>query len=143
MPSPTGPSKGVVNIDPSGTFRYVPNVEARWGAKATSDVDTDSFSVTASDGNGGSTTFNVSVTIAPPSTAASAIDQRGTTVAMNVQEMYFYSQAETDRALDLLKADGVDTDPDHDPVDGRRGDQTMSGPGRPSTAWSIPRTPAT
>jgi VCBS repeat-containing protein len=104
-----GPSKGVVNIDPSGTFRYVPNVEARWGAATTSNVDTDTFAVTASDGNGGSTTFNVSVTIAPPSTSASAIDQRATTVAMNVQEMYFYSQADTDHAFDVLKADGVDT----------------------------------
>jgi VCBS repeat-containing protein len=105
----TGPSKGVVNIDPSGTFRYVPDVEARWGAKTTPDVDLDSFAVTVSDGNGGSTTFNVSVTIAPPSTAASAIDQRATTVGMNVQDMWFYSQADTDRMLDLLKADGVDT----------------------------------
>jgi len=103
----TGPSKGVVNIDQSGTFRYVPNVEARWGAATTPGIDTDSFAVTASDGNGGSTTFTVSVTIAPPS--ASAIDQRGTTVAMNVQELYFASQADTDRALDLLKGDGVDT----------------------------------
>jgi murein DD-endopeptidase MepM/ murein hydrolase activator NlpD len=67
------------------------------------------FAVTASNGLGQSTTFNVSDTIAPPSTAPSAIDQRGTTVAMNVQEMYFYSQADTDRALDLLKADGVNT----------------------------------
>jgi hypothetical protein len=103
------PTKGVVNIDPGGTFRYVPDVEARWGANTTPGVDTDSFGVTVSDGNGGSTTFNVSVTIAPPSTSAAAIDQRGTTVAMNVQEMYFYSQAQTDSALDLLKADGVDT----------------------------------
>jgi len=105
----TGPSKGVVNLDPTGTFRYVPNVEARWGALTTPGVDTDSFAVTVSDGNGGTTTFNVSVTIAPASTATSSIDQRGTTVAMNVQEMYFYSQAQTDKALDLLKADGVES----------------------------------
>jgi YVTN family beta-propeller protein/VCBS repeat-containing protein len=103
------PSKGVVNVDSSGAFRYVPNVEARWGAKVTPGVDTDSFAVTATGGNGESMTIAVSVTIAPPSTASSAIDQRGTTVAVNVQEMYFYSQADTDRALDLLKADGVNT----------------------------------
>jgi VCBS repeat-containing protein len=105
----TGPNKGVVSLDPSGTFRYVPNVEARWGALTTPGVDTDTFAVTVSDGNGGTTTVNVSVTIAPASTATAAIDQRGTTVAMNVQEMYFYSQAQTDKALDLLKADGVDS----------------------------------
>jgi len=105
----TGPSKGVVNLDPNGTFRYVPNVEARWGALTTPGVDTDTFAVTVSDGNGGTTTFNVSLTIAPASTAPSAIDQRGTTVAMNVQEMYFYTQAQTDKALDLLQADGVDS----------------------------------
>jgi YVTN family beta-propeller protein/VCBS repeat-containing protein len=103
----TGPTKGVVNIDSSGAFRYVPDVEARWGAKATPGVDTDSFVVTVSDGNNGTQTFTVSVTIAPPAT--STIDQRGTTVAMNVQELYFANQADTDRALDLLKADGVNT----------------------------------
>ncbi|WP_101952741.1 VCBS domain-containing protein [Mycobacterium sp. 3519A] len=105
----TGPSKGVVNIDPNGTFTYVPNVEARWGAKTTAEIDMDRFTVLASDGYGGTTTFDVSVTIAPPSTSASAIDQRGTTVGMNVQEMYGFTQSQTDRALDLLKADGVDT----------------------------------
>jgi VCBS repeat-containing protein/YVTN family beta-propeller protein len=103
----TGPSKGVVNIDSSGAFRYVPNVEARWGAKATPGVDTDTFVVTVSDGYGGTTTFTVSVAIAPPTT--STIDQRGTTVAMNVQELYFLNQTDTNRALDLLKADGVNT----------------------------------
>jgi YVTN family beta-propeller protein/VCBS repeat-containing protein len=103
----TGPSKGVLNLDPSGTFRYVPNVEARWGALTTPDVDTDSFAVTVSDGNGGTTTFTVSVTITPP--ASATIDQRGTTVGMNVQELYFANQNDTNRALDLLKADGVNT----------------------------------
>jgi VCBS repeat-containing protein len=105
----TAPTKGLVKVDASGTFTYVPDVEARWGAKTTPTVDTDSFTVTASDGNGGSTTFTVTVTVAPPSTSATDIDQRGTTVSMNVQEMYFYSQFDTDRALDLLKGDGVDT----------------------------------
>jgi VCBS repeat-containing protein/YVTN family beta-propeller protein len=103
------PAKGQVKVDANGAFTYVPNVEARWGAKTTSGVDTDQFTVTVNDGYGGTTSFNVSVTIAPPSTSASAIDQRATTVAMNVQQMYFYSQADTDRALDLLKADGVDS----------------------------------
>lgn len=104
-----GPSKGVANVDAAGTFTYVPNVEARWGATTTPDVDVDRFSVTVNDGYGGTTTINVTVTIAPPSTSAAAIDQRGTTVGMNAQEMYGYTQSQTDRALDLLKADGVDT----------------------------------
>jgi hypothetical protein len=65
--------------------------------------------VTVSDGNGGMTTFTVSVTVAPPDPSTAAIDQRGTTVAMNVQELYFDTQAQTNKALDLLKADGVDT----------------------------------
>ncbi len=65
--------------------------------------------MTANDGYGGQTTFNVSVPIAPPSASATAIDQRGTTVGVNAQEMYGFIQAQTDKALDLLKADGVDT----------------------------------
>jgi YVTN family beta-propeller protein/VCBS repeat-containing protein len=105
----TGPSKGIANVDAGGTFTYVPNVEARWGAMTTADVDVDQFWVTVNDGYGGTTTINVTVTIAPPSTSAAAIDQRGTTVGMNAQEMYGYTQSQTDRALDLLKADGVDT----------------------------------
>jgi VCBS repeat-containing protein len=105
----TAPSKGLVNIGPTGTFTYVPNVEARWGAKTTAAVDMDQFSITANDGYGGTTTFNVAVTVAPAATSAAAIDQRGTTVAMNAQEMYGYTQSQTDKALDLLKADGVDS----------------------------------
>jgi hypothetical protein len=49
----------------------------------------------------------VDVAIAPPS--ASAIDQRSTTVAVTTQQMYFYSQTDTDKAMGLLKDAGVDT----------------------------------
>jgi VCBS repeat-containing protein len=106
----TGPARGLASVNATtGEFTYVPDVDARYHAKATAGVDTDTFTVTVNDGYGGTTTATVKVPIAPPSTAASAIDQRGTTVAMNVQEMYYYSQADTNKALDLLKANGVDT----------------------------------
>jgi large repetitive protein len=106
----TGPTRGSVSVDgTTGAFRYTPTVSARYLAKASAGIDTDTFTVNITDSAGNITTASVSVTIAPPDSSAAAIDQRGTTVAMNVQEMYYYSQADTDKALDLLKADGVDT----------------------------------
>jgi YVTN family beta-propeller protein/VCBS repeat-containing protein len=105
----TGPTRGTVKVAATGAFTYVPTVSARYLAKASTGIDRDTFTVTVTDSAGNTTTANVSVEIAPPDAATSAIDQRGTTVAMNVQEMLFYSQADTDKALDLLKADGVDT----------------------------------
>lgn len=103
----SGPSHGTVKVGTDGRFTYIPDVDARYRALMTSAEDTDSFVVTISDGFGGSTSATVQVTIAPPS--ASAVDQRATTVAVNVQQLYFSSQAETDMALGLLKAAGVDT----------------------------------
>jgi VCBS repeat-containing protein len=106
----TGPARGLASVNATtGAFTYVPDVNARYRAKATAGVDTDTFTVTVNDGYGGTTTATVKVAIAPPSTSALAIDQRATTVAMNAQEMLIYSQADTDKALDLLKANGVDT----------------------------------
>ena len=103
----TGPAFGAVKVTSDGKFTYTPDVDARYRALVTSGVDTDSFTVNISDGFGGTTTATVNVTIAPPS--ASAIDQRATTVAVTAQQMYFYSQTDTDMAMGLLKDDGVDT----------------------------------
>lgn len=103
----TGPAFGVVKVNANGQFTYTPDVDARYRALITAGEDTDSFVVGITDGFNGNTTATVQVTIVPPS--GSAIDQRGTTVAVNTQQMYFYSQADTDKALGLLKAAGVDT----------------------------------
>lgn len=103
----TGPAFGVVKVNANGQFTYTPDVDARYRALVTAGEDTDSFVVTITDSFGKQGTATVQVTIAPPS--ASAIDQRGTTIAVNTQQMYFYSQADTDKALGLLKAAGVDT----------------------------------
>ncbi len=103
----SGPGFGTVQVRADGQFTYIPDVDARYRALVTEGVDTDSFTVTITDGFGGVATATVEVVIAPPS--ASAIDQRATTVAVNTQQMYFYSQADTDTALGLLKAAGVGT----------------------------------
>ncbi|MGU3497238.1 Ig-like domain-containing protein [Mycobacterium sp. C31M] len=103
----TGPAHGVVTLSRTGAFTYTPTVEARYRALITDDEDTDTFTVTVADNFGGTTTATVAVAIAPP--APAAIDQRATTVAVNTQQMYFYSQADTDKALGLLKDAGVDT----------------------------------
>jgi YVTN family beta-propeller protein/VCBS repeat-containing protein len=106
----SAPTKGVVDINAAtGTFSYVPDVASRYLAEASGGPGTDSFTVTISDTGNNTTTKAVTVTVAPPSSSPAAIDQRGTTVAMNVQELYFDSQADTNTALDLMKADGVTT----------------------------------
>jgi hypothetical protein len=82
-------------------------VDARYRALVTSGVDMDSFVVKISDPWGGTITKTVNVEIAPPS--ASAVDQRPTEVAVTAQQMYFYSQTDTDKAMGLLKNAGIDT----------------------------------
>ncbi|MFG1931307.1 Ig-like domain-containing protein [Mycobacterium sp. NPDC048908] len=103
----SGPAFGTVKVTSDGKFSYTPDVDARYRALVTDGVDTDSFVVNISDGFGGTTTATVTVEIAPPS--ASAVDQRPTTVAVNAQQMYFYSQTDTDKAMGLLKDAGIDT----------------------------------
>lgn len=103
----SGPAFGTVKVRADGQFTYIPDVDARYRALVTEGADTDSFEVDIADGFGGIATATVHVTIAPPE--PSAIDQRATTVAVNVQQMYFYSQVDTDMALGLLKAAGVGT----------------------------------
>ncbi|SEH59900.1 VCBS repeat-containing protein/40-residue YVTN family beta-propeller repeat-containing protein [Mycolicibacterium rutilum] len=102
----TGPTRGLVKVDAAtGAFTYVPNVDARYAAAQTPGVDTDTFTVRITDAAGTVTSVAVTVQVAPPS--ASTMDQRSTTIAVTAQEMYFFSQAETDMALDLLKQAGV------------------------------------
>lgn len=65
---PSATTKGAVSVRPDGTFTYTPTQAARLaaGAKnAPSAVKTDSFTVTMTDGHGGTVTVPVSVKIAP------------------------------------------------------------------------------
>ena len=103
----SGPAFGTVKVTPTGQFTYTPDVDARYRALVTPGVDTDSFVVKISDPWGGTTTTTVNVNIAPPDT--SAVDQRPTEIAVTAQQMYFYSQTDTDKAMGLLKNAGIDT----------------------------------
>jgi YVTN family beta-propeller protein/VCBS repeat-containing protein len=103
----SGPAFGTVTVSPDGKFAYTPTVDSRYRALVTPGVDTDSFTVNISDGFGGTTTATINVDIAPPS--ADAIDQRPTEIAVNAQQMYFYSQTDTDKAMGLLKNAGINT----------------------------------
>jgi VCBS repeat-containing protein len=106
----TGTTKGTVDINSAtGAFSYVPDVASRYLAEAAGGTSTDTFTVTIADTAGLTTTKTVTVTVAPPSSSTSSIDQRSTTVAMNVQEMYYYTPAQTTAALALLKSDGITT----------------------------------
>ncbi|MFM8597971.1 MAG: Ig-like domain-containing protein [Mycobacterium sp.] len=66
------PSKGTAVVTAAGGFTYTPTADARHAAAsitATSAVKTDTFSVTITDGYGGSTAVPVSITISPLNTA--------------------------------------------------------------------------
>ncbi|MCV7280488.1 tandem-95 repeat protein [Mycolicibacterium flavescens] len=106
----TAPTKGLVKVDAAtGAFTYVPDVESRYAAAASPSDATDTFTVTVSDGYGGTATTTVVVAIAPPDTASSAIDQRATTVAVATPEFWWYSDEDLAKGLDLMKESGVDT----------------------------------
>ncbi|WP_051574708.1 tandem-95 repeat protein [Mycobacterium sp. URHB0044] len=103
-----GPTKGVVTLNPTtGAFSYTPTVDARYTALVTPGVDIDTFTVTVSDGLGGTTVMTVGITIAPPS--ATAVDQRPTNVAIHAPDLLFYSQTDLNRALQALQDNGIDT----------------------------------
>lgn len=106
----SGPAFGAATVTSDGKFTYIPDVDARYRALVTpGGDDTDTFTVTVTDAFGATTTATVGgVTIAPPS--ATAVDQRPTEIAVNAQQMYFYSQTDTDKAMGgLLKDAGITT----------------------------------
>jgi len=105
----TGPVSGQATVSADGRFSYTPDVDARYLALVNPAAGNDSFTVNISDGFGGISTATVHVTIAPPSDSPSAIDQRATTVGITTQQMFFYSQTDTDKAMAVLKGAGVDT----------------------------------
>jgi YVTN family beta-propeller protein/VCBS repeat-containing protein len=103
-----GPTKGVVTLNSAtGAFTYTPTVDARYTALVTPGVDTDSFSVTVSDGVGGTMVTTVSVTVVPPS--ATAVDQRPTGIAVSAPDLIFYTQAQINNAFDALLSTGITT----------------------------------
>jgi VCBS repeat-containing protein len=66
--APDSTAKGTITLNPDGTFTYSPTAEARVNARLNYDspADTsDSFTVTVTDGHGGTVEVPVDVTIAP------------------------------------------------------------------------------
>ena len=68
----TSPSKGTLTFSPSGAFTYTPNAVARHAASAAAAAATDltdTFTVAADDGHGGTTLKTISVAISPANNA--------------------------------------------------------------------------
>ena len=66
--SASTPAKGTASVTGNGSFTYTPSNSARQGAAAPGATDadkTDAFTVTVTDGHGGSVAIPVSVTVAP------------------------------------------------------------------------------
>ena len=66
--APDATAKGTVTLAADGTFTYTPTAEARQNARLNSDfpgATTDTFTITLSDGHGGTVDVQVPVTIAP------------------------------------------------------------------------------
>ena len=72
----SSPSKGTLTFNPSGAFVYTPNAVARHAASAagaTAADLTDTFSVAADDGHGGTTLKTITVAISPANTAPTVV----------------------------------------------------------------------
>lgn len=68
--APAQPARGTVTVDPaSGAFTYTPSPAARHAAAAPGGPTIDAFTVSVSDGYGGTTTVPVTVPVAPANTA--------------------------------------------------------------------------
>ncbi|MDZ4268730.1 MAG: peptidoglycan DD-metalloendopeptidase family protein [Mycobacterium sp.] len=68
----SAPAKGTVTIKSSGRFSYIPTAAARHAAAGTSAEDYDRFTVTTTDGNGGSVQTVIDVAIGPANSKPSA-----------------------------------------------------------------------
>jgi VCBS repeat-containing protein len=67
---PAKTTKGSVEIDSGGTYKYTPDAGQRYIADGITGPYTDTFTVTASDGHGGTSSQDVTVTIKPASITA-------------------------------------------------------------------------
>ncbi|MDL5158960.1 Ig-like domain-containing protein [Actinomycetospora termitidis] len=61
----TAPTKGTVTVDATGAYVYTPTGSARLTAARAAGPVTDTFTITASDGHGGTTPITVTVTVSP------------------------------------------------------------------------------
>ncbi|PIF74011.1 VCBS repeat-containing protein [Variovorax sp. 54] len=95
------PAHGTVTVNPDGTYTYVPGANFN---------GTDSFTVTVSDGHGGTTTSTVNVTINPVNDAPVFVDGGGTPV--NTADGYVFGYNENRPAgtvLGTVRATDVDS----------------------------------
>ncbi|WPH17451.1 tandem-95 repeat protein [Variovorax paradoxus] len=79
----TDPSHGTVTVNADGTYTYIPGANFN---------GTDSFTVTVSDGHGGTTTSTVTVTIDPVNDAPVFVDGGGTPVNTTTGYVFGYDE---------------------------------------------------
>ncbi|PLC06922.1 hypothetical protein CY658_07980 [Variovorax sp. RO1] len=77
------PAHGTVTVNPDGTYTYTPGANFN---------GTDSFTVTVSDGHGGTTTSTVNVTIDPVNDAPVFVDGGGTPVETTTGYVFGYDE---------------------------------------------------
>ncbi|MDP9880196.1 VCBS repeat-containing protein [Variovorax boronicumulans] len=95
------PAHGTVTVNPDGTYTYVPGANFN---------GTDSFTVTVSDGHGGTTTSTVNVTINPVNDAPVFVDGGGTPVDSATGYVFGYDENRTaGTVLGTVRATDIDS----------------------------------
>lgn len=107
----SAPAWGTVSVNRYGTFTYRPTVAARHAAAAPEGIRTDTFTITVSDGSGGTAAVPVTVAIRPANAKPSA---RNTVAA-------------PDPMSGVVQGTVIVTDPDGDPVTYAAPDTTARG----------------
>ena len=95
--SSTNGGKGTVSVNPTtGAWTYTPNAGERHNAAATTGDDTDSFTITVTDGHGGTDTQTVAVTITPANNVPSVSDNGTRTDGVNGSILGAVTTTDTD-----------------------------------------------
>ncbi len=110
--SASKPANGAVAVNKDGTFSYTPTATARTAAQSSTTTQTDSFTITVSDGYGGSKALGVTAIIAPAAPALQVVEGQGSvSLLRDATTGMAYVQSAGSPAVAVTRADAHWTGP--------------------------------